>query len=42
MFIRNARWLVASAAALGLGLAAIPFISSSVGGSAAATARAGG
>ncbi len=35
MFIRNARWLVASAAALGLGLAAIPFISSGVRGTAA-------
>jgi thiol-disulfide isomerase/thioredoxin len=34
----NARWLVASAAALGLGLAAIPFISNGVGGSEA-TAR---
>ncbi len=34
VFIKNARWLVASAAALGLGLAAIPFISNNVGGSA--------
>ena len=33
MFKRNARWLVASAAALGLGLAAIPFVSNGVGGS---------
>jgi thiol-disulfide isomerase/thioredoxin len=38
MLMRNARWLVASAAALGLGLAAIPFISNNVGSSAAATA----
>jgi thiol-disulfide isomerase/thioredoxin len=42
MFIKNARWLVASAAALGLGLAAIPFISNNVGGTAAGvTAPAG-
>jgi thiol-disulfide isomerase/thioredoxin len=40
MFTRNTRWLVASAAALGLGLAAIPFVSSGVGGSSAATSRA--
>jgi thiol-disulfide isomerase/thioredoxin len=40
VFFRNTRWLVASAAALGLGLAAIPFISSGVGSSGAAvTAR---
>jgi thiol-disulfide isomerase/thioredoxin len=40
MFNGNARWLVASAAALGLGLAAIPFISNGVGGTEV-TARAG-
>lgn len=40
MFKGNARWLVASAAALGLGLAAIPFISNGVGGTEV-TARAG-
>jgi thiol-disulfide isomerase/thioredoxin len=39
MFTRNARWLVASAAALGLGLAAIPFVSNGVGGSEVTTAR---
>jgi thiol-disulfide isomerase/thioredoxin len=38
MFSTNTRWLVASAAALGLGLAAIPFVSNSVRGSAAPTA----
>src|SRR5687767_734850 len=36
MVFKNTRWLVASAAALGLGLAAIPFISSGVGSSSAA------
>ena len=40
MFIKNAKWLVASAAALGLGLAAIPFMSNSVGGTAAPTTAA--
>lgn len=37
MFFKNAKWLVASAAALGLGLAAIPFVSNSVRGDAATT-----
>jgi thiol-disulfide isomerase/thioredoxin len=41
VFFKSTRWLVASAAALGLGLAAIPFISSNTGSSAAATAPAG-
>lgn len=41
VFFKNTRWLVASAAALGLGLAAIPFISNNTGSSAAATVATG-
>ena len=40
VFIKNTKWLVASAAALGLGLAAIPFVSNSVRGSAVTTTTA--